>query len=210
LQTFETLVDPERAIPAASQEIHKISAEMLQGKPKIADILPHILELTGTHIIVGHGINFDISLIEQEAKRANIPTTIGSRLYLDTLRMARLYGQSPTNSLEQLRKHFNIKPEGAHRAMSDVLVNIEVFKHLAHPFRSSAHIIETLKTPIKMKIMPLGKHKGRPFGEIPLEYLLRSAKKSFDQDLAFSIRSEIRQRRQGGGFKQAANPFSAL
>ena len=49
--------------------------------------------------------------------------------FIDTLRMARLYGESPINSLERLRQHFNIAAEGAHRAMSDVIVNIEVFKY---------------------------------------------------------------------------------
>jgi len=210
LNSFEALVDPEREIPRESEEIHNISQEMIRGKPKIAEILPQVLDLIGRHILVGHGIGFDISLIAQEAKRANIPTTISSRPYLDTLRMARLYGQSPTNSLDQLRQHFNIKSEGAHRAMTDVIVNIEVFKHLSKKFKSSSEIIRILQNPIKMKVMPLGKHKGRAFGEIPLEYLLWASKKNFDQDLLFSIRAEIRHRRQGGGFEQAANPFHNL
>ena len=58
--------------------------------------------------------------------------------------------------------------------------------------------------------MPLGKHKGRPFSEIPIEYLLWAANKDFDQDLMFSIRSELKKRKSGSLFKQAANPFSQL
>jgi DNA polymerase-3 subunit epsilon len=210
LQSFETLVDPEREIPQTSQDIHNISQEMILGKPKIREVLPKILEMISTLTIVGHGINFDIALIANEAKRAQIPTTILSQPYIDTLRLARLYGESPVNSLERLRQHFNIESEGAHRAMSDVIVNIEVFKYLSKNYQTSDQIQKILQKPIKFKIMPLGKHKGRRFDEIPLEYLLWAERKDFDQDLMFSIRSEIKNRRKGGGFDQSANPFTVL
>jgi len=210
LQKFESLIDPERDIPESSQEIHKISQEMIQDKPKIKEILPDVLKMIEGHILVGHGIGFDIALIAAEAKRNQIPTTIHQLHYIDTLRLARLYGESPINSLQRLREHFNIEPEGAHRAMSDVIVNIEVFKQLAKPYRSSAEILKILQKPIKLKQMPLGKHKGRKFDEIPVEYLLWAEKKDFDQDLLFSIRSELRNRKRGGGFEQSSSPFAGL
>ena len=210
LQTYESLINPECPIPETSQEIHKISAEMIEGKPKIKEVLPQVLQMINGHIIVGHGIGFDITLIAAEAKRNQIPTTIQQQRYLDTLRMARLYGESPVNSLQRLREHFNIEPEGAHRAMSDVIVNIEVFKQLAKPYHTTEQLFQILQKPIKLKAMPLGKHKGRRFDEIPLEYLLWAEKKDFDQDLLFSIRSELRNRKRGGGFEQSASPFSNL
>ena len=210
IQEFETLIDPECPIPETSQEIHKISSEMLQGKPKILEVLPNFLKMIEGHILVGHGITFDIALIAAEAKRHQIPTQIEKQPYLDTLRMARLYGESPVNSLQQLRKHFNILPEGAHRAMSDVIVNIEVFKQLAKPYQTIEELFRILQKPIRLKTMPLGKHKGRRFEEIPLEYLQWAEKKDFDQDLLYSLRSEIRNRKKGGGFEQSSSPFSNL
>lgn len=210
LQSFESLINPECEIPQVSQDIHKISLEMLQGKPKIAEVLPQILKIINGHILVGHGIGFDIALLAAEAKRHQIPCQIETLRFIDTLRMARLYGESPVNSLEQLRKHFNIQPEGAHRAMNDVLVNIEVFKYLSKSYQTTEQLLETLKKPIKLKAMPLGKHKGRKFDEIPIEYLLWAERKDFDQDLLFSIRSELRNRKKGGSFEQSGNPFADL
>ncbi len=210
LQQFETLVDPECDIPEASQDIHKISKEMLQGKPKIAEVLLQVLKMIEGHVIVGHGINFDIALIAAEAKRAGLPNHIREQAHIDTLRMARLYGESPVNSLQRLREHFNIEPTGAHRAMSDVITNIEVFKYLSKPYKTTEQILQVLQKPIKMRAMPLGKHKGRKFDEIPVEYLQWAEKKDFDQDLLFSIRSELKNRRRGGGFEQSSNPFSNL
>jgi len=210
LQKFESLIDPECDIPETSQEIHKITKEMIEGKPKIGQVLPDLLKMIEGHILIGHGIMFDMTLIAAEARRNQIPTKIQQSPYFDTLRMARLYGESPVNSLQRLREHFNIEPEGAHRAMSDVIVNIEVFKQLAKPYKTTADLFKILQKPIKLKTMPLGKHKGRKFDEIPIEYLLWAEKKDFDQDLLFSIRSELRNRKKGGGFEQSASPFSSL
>ncbi len=206
----ESLIDPECEIPETSIAIHHITQEMVQGKPKIHEFLPKILEFVGNHILVGHGVKFDMDIIAAAAARANIPCKIQHNLYIDTLRLARYYGESPINSLEQLRKHFNIEEEGAHRALNDAMVNMDVFKFLAKPYKSVEHIFEVLSRPVAMKIMPLGKHKGRPISEVPLQFLLWAANKDFDQDLLFSIRSEIKRRKKGDTFQQSGNPFSNL
>ena len=210
LYQFETLVDPECPIPDASKEIHNISQEMVQGKPKIKEILPQILELVDGRILVGHGISFDIALINAEAKRNQVPSKIEELKFIDTLRLARLYGESPINSLERLRQHFNIEEQGAHRAMSDVLVNIDVFKFLVKPYKTLEELFKILDKPIKLKAMPLGKHKGRRFEEIPTEYLAWAERKDFDQDLLFSIRSELKNRKRGKNFEQSFSPFADL
>lgn len=208
--TFESLIDPECPIPDSSIAIHHITQDMVTGKPKIKDVLPELLKIFRDHVIIGHGVLFDMQIIANAAKRHGIPCTIMNNPFLDTLRMARLYGESPVNSLEQLRKHFNIQAEGAHRAMNDVVVNVEVFKQLAKGYRSSRELFDALSRPILFKIMPLGKHKGRQMRDIPLDYLLWAARQEFDNDLLYSLRSEINRRKKGDLFSQAANPFASL
>ncbi|NGX37403.1 MAG: DNA polymerase III PolC-type [Chlamydiae bacterium] len=210
LDTYETLIDPKCPIPQETILIHHISDDMVSGKPEASSILPKVLKMIGNHIIVGHGIQMDIAFILQECKRACIPCNIHENAFLDTLRMARLYGESPVNSLERLRQHFNIAEEGAHRAMSDVIVNIEVFKYLSQKFKTTKELQKRLEKPILLKAMPLGKHKGRRFSDIPIEYLHWAAHKDFDQDLLYSIRSELKMRKKGQKFHQASNPFADL
>jgi len=210
LQQCESLIDPECEIPESSIAIHHITPQMVAGKPKIHEYLPELLEFIGNHILVGHGIKFDMDVIAASAARANIPCRIQHNRYIDTLRLARHYGESPINSLEQLRKHFNIEEEGAHRAMNDVIVNMDVFKFLTKPYKTVDQIFDVLARPVAMKIMPLGKHKGRLITEVPLQFLLWAANKDFDQDLLFSIRSEIKRRKKGNTFEQAGNPFGQL
>ncbi|MBS0621250.1 MAG: DUF3820 family protein [Verrucomicrobia bacterium] len=210
LETYETLIDPEMPIPEVSMAIHHITDEMVKGKPKIQDVLPKIFEFIGNRIIVGHGITNDLAFMTAAAKKHGIPSRLSFQPFVDTLRLARLYGESPTNSLETLRKHFNIPDEGAHRAMNDVIVNIEVFKFLAQRFKTTEQMMERLKSPILLKNMPLGKHKGRPFGEIPVEYLRWAVCQNFDQDLLFSLKTELKKRKKGAQFGQAASPFADL
>lgn len=210
LAEFESLIDPQVQIPAASIAIHHITQEMVTGKPTIDQVLTDVFALIGDHPIIGHGIKYDVEILAHHAERCNIPCTIRKNPSFDTLRLARLYGQSPSNSLETLRQHFNIAEEGAHRAMSDVVVNIQVFKKLSKDFRTLEQVTEALSRPIQMKNMPLGKHKGRPMKEIPIEYLRWAANQDFDDDLLYSLRSELNRRKKGNSFIQSANPFMNL
>ena len=210
IESFETLIDPECLISETSQAIHHISQEMVQGKPKILETLPKVVKLLGKHIVIGHGVKLDLQFLAESAKRSQFPFSLDSFVIIDTLRLARLYGESPTNSLEKLREHFNIESEGAHRAMSDVTVNISVFKYLSQSFKTTEQLLERLKRPVLLKTMPLGKYKGRPFNEIPTEYLSWAAHADFDQDLLFSLRTELQKRKKGDRFQDATNPFSQL
>jgi DNA polymerase-3 subunit epsilon len=210
VNSFSSLVNPCCEIPQESIEIHKITQELVKGAPKIETLLPQVIELIGTNIIVGHGVLYDVNLIVQACKRAHLGTRITHNLTLDTLRLARHYGESPTNSLERLCQHFHIPCDETHRALADVMMNIEVFKHLVARYQTLEQLEKILSKPIFLKEMPLGKHKGRLMSEVPIKYLHWAADKDFDQDLLFTIRSEINRRKQGGQFKQAANPFSIL
>lgn len=211
LDQYESLVNPQCEIPESSIAFHHITQDMVANKPTIREILPSLLDFIGeAPLIIGHGVQFDIQLVINAAVREKIPHRLRLENYLDTLRMARLYGESPVNSLEQLRKHFNIPYEGSHRALSDVIVNMEVFKHLLRGFRTTEEIFKALSKPIMFKVMPLGKHKGRLLKDIPLDYLLWAARQEFDNDLLYSLRSEINRRKKGDLFSQASNPFAGL
>lgn len=210
IDSFETLVNPGCPISLASQAIHHISDEMVLDAPSIEDVLPAVLQFVEGHIIVGHGIGFDMNVLETAAQKKGIASSLRSNKLIDTLRLARLYGESPVNSLESLRQHFNIEWQEAHRAMADVQVNIEIFKKLAHRFKTVGQLFDALSKPIQMKIMPLGKYKGREFKDLPLDYLRWAIRMDFDDDLLFSLKSELNRRKKGDGFEAITNPFSSL
>lgn len=210
LDRFHSLINPEIPIPHDSQKIHHISDEMVSDKPSIATILPSFCQFLGDYPIVGHGISFDISILQTAIQKSHLSISLEKKVVIDTLRLARLYGESPSNSLDVLRQHFNIPFEGSHRAMNDVIINIQVFKQLTKKFKTVSELLQCLKKPILMKMMPLGKYKGRLFKEIPLDYLLWAKRQKFDQDLRYSIQTEIHKRRSTENFYKATNPFHDL
>ena len=210
LDQFDTLIDPGVPIPPSSTAIHHIVDAMVAGKPKIEEVLPRIRAFAGTSTVIGHGIPFDLGILHHESERAQQESLWKTLPFIDTLRLARLYGESAENSLDKLRQHFNIQNEGAHRALSDVVVNMQVFRKLIQRFQTIQEIHKALGRPIQMRRMPLGKHKGRPFQELPLPYLQWAAHQNFDEDLLFSLRSELNRRRASPTFHQQGNPFQGL
>ena len=210
IEEFQTLVNPKCEIPHDSFKIHKISKEMVKESPTIDVVLPRIFAVVGSYPIIGHGIGFDVEILVNEAKRHNITTTLDKNTLVDTLRLGRLYGESPTNSLDMLRSHFNIPEEGAHRAMNDVMVNIKVFRHLVQKYKTYSQVLDALSRPILMKAFPLGKYKGRLFKDLPLDYLYWCLRQDFDMDLMYSVNHELKKRKKGNLFSQVANPFQSL
>ncbi len=210
LEEYETLVDPCRLIPPESMAVHHITDEMVKGKPKIEHVLPKVFEMLGSYPIMGHNIAFDLNLIMSSARKRNIPCPINLQNSIDTVRLARLHGESASNKLEDLRKHFNIPDEGAHRAMNDVIVNIKVFKYLAKNFKSKDEIMKRLREPILMRMMPLGKYKGKLFKELPIDYLHWASHQDFDKDLLYSLQDEKKKRQKKKPFLDSCNPFADL
>lgn len=210
LDTFESLVDPQCEISQESLNIHGINQTMLEGKPLIKTILPLLLQFVGKLPIIGHSIGFDMEMLKQAAMVEGTSFPLERNYTIDTLRLARLYGDSPNNSLQQLAKHFNITNDLAHRALADVEMNCAVFKCLTTKFKTLKQLKEILSKPIKIKYMPLGKYKGRLFSDIPVNYLRWAASMDFDKDFLFSIRSELKKRKLSTPFSQAANPFLNL
>jgi len=85
-----------------------------------------------------------------------------------------------------------------------------VFKYLTKAYRTTEQIFDVLSRPVQIKTVPFGKYKGRSMKDVPIEFLMWAANKDFDQDFLFSVRSEIKRRKKGNLFTQAANPFGNL
>jgi DNA polymerase III subunit epsilon len=210
LDSYTTLVNPGQPISPESQAIHKITDEMVADAPPMTEVLTPLLAFLKEGVIIGHNIPFDLAMIDNAAKRLGRETTLLARPQMDTLRLARLYGESPVNSLEGLRRHFHISPEAAHRALDDAKVNALVFNRLVERFKTTEDVFKALSKPIRMRHMPLGKHKGRSFSEVPVNYLRWASHQNFDRDLLYSIKYELKRRQSGTHFGATTNPFQNL
>ena len=83
---YETLVNPGRPIPAVSTRIHGITDEMVKAAPRLGDVLDEIEALFGVHAVVGHGVAFDLAILERARQAHHRPPLANTALC--TMRLA--------------------------------------------------------------------------------------------------------------------------
>ncbi len=65
---MKTLIDPVQTIPDLTIKIHGITNDMVQGKPKIKEVLPAFLNSSKSHYYWA-GIKFDIEMLSKAAEK---------------------------------------------------------------------------------------------------------------------------------------------
>ena len=75
LDRFQTFVDPERPLDRRIVELTGITDEMLQGAPKIEEVLPKFLKFVGDRVLVAHNSDFDTGFIRAECQRQGLEYT---------------------------------------------------------------------------------------------------------------------------------------
>ncbi|MEM9920330.1 MAG: exonuclease domain-containing protein [Bacteroidota bacterium] len=124
LETYESLINPERAIPANISRITGITDEMVAESPKFYEVAKKIVTMTEGAIFVAHNVRFDYNFIREEFKRLGYTYT---RRQLDTVRLSRTsFPGLRSYSLGNLIKHFGIKVDRRHRALDDAIATTDI------------------------------------------------------------------------------------
>lgn len=128
VDTFSSLVNPERSIPWNITQLTGITDEMVAHAPKFFEIARQIVELTEDAIFVAHNVSFDFSFIREEFARLGYTY---SRKQLCTVRLSRkVFPGLPSYSLSNLKRHFGINAEKSHRALDDTLATVQLFERI--------------------------------------------------------------------------------
>lgn len=119
IDTFESLINPQREIPPEVIEIHGISNDMVKNAPTAETVLNQFIDFCGNvSILIAHNAPFDISFVGGELKRNDL--VFGDNLIMDTVDIfKRFYPGLYSYSLLNLVKHFKISQSQEHRALSD-------------------------------------------------------------------------------------------
>jgi DNA polymerase III subunit epsilon len=123
---YVTLVNPRRPIPAASTDIHGITDSMVADAPPVEDVIPRLVAACGSRTIVGHGIDFDLSVLARDARAQGLARLTAPAL--DTQRLAA--GLHPAWSdldLEQIAARLGVTVVGRHTAEGDALMAGRIF-----------------------------------------------------------------------------------
>jgi DNA polymerase-3 subunit epsilon len=133
VDTFNELMDPGFAIPTFITSLTGISTAMIRGKPRPQAVMPALRTFLGEHPCVAHNASFDRRFFEHEMALAGVAH---QRTFLCSLMLARrLFQDLPDHKLATLVQRLGLQvPTGlrAHRALADVLMTCELWKHLLH------------------------------------------------------------------------------
>jgi DNA polymerase-3 subunit epsilon len=122
---FHFYINPEREIDQGAQEVHGISLEFLQDKPRFADIADDLITFIADTELIAHNAPFDVSFLNSEFGLLGMKTVeeITSKV-TDTLKIAKEMRPGQRNNLDALCKHFGI--DNSKRTLHGALLDAEL------------------------------------------------------------------------------------
>lgn len=127
-ERFTTLVRPDSYIPFFITELTGITNEMVEDAPSFAAVADAIEAFTENRILIAHNAHFDYTFLKQAFQQVG---KIFQRKTLCTLRLSRkIVPGLRSYALGNLCNTLSITQRPVHRAESDAVAALEVFKYL--------------------------------------------------------------------------------
>jgi DNA polymerase-3 subunit epsilon len=105
---FHRFMNPERPVDPAATQVHGLTAEDLQDKPRFADIADEFLEFVEGAELLIHNAPFDVAFLDAELARAGKPRLEAVCTVSCTLVMARDMHPGKKNSLNALCERYAV------------------------------------------------------------------------------------------------------
>jgi len=138
IYSFSTLINPQKYIPFEATKVNKITNEMVKNSPTFSQVAAKIIVALNDSVIVGHNVNFDKGFIEKEFLRCGLK--LPNLYFIDTLEIARKFGNFQNNKLGNIARQLEISHENWHRALSDVEMTSKIFEHFMIIFKKDGVI----------------------------------------------------------------------
>lgn len=122
---FHVYINPDREIDAGAQEVHGISLEFLQDKPRFADIAGDLIAFIADAELIAHNAPFDVGFLNYEFGLIGERTIEEITAQItDTLKIAKEMRPGQRNNLDALCKHFGI--DNSKRTLHGALLDAEL------------------------------------------------------------------------------------
>jgi len=129
IDTFHSLVNPQRDIPQEAYRVHGISNEMVNDAVPFENLVQHLLEFLEGCVLFAYNIEFDAGFLEYQMKKTGY--SLKQFPAIDILAMARKTVRLEKYNLGAVAASFNIPYPNAHRALDDAMMASKVFFKLA-------------------------------------------------------------------------------
>jgi DNA polymerase-3 subunit epsilon len=127
---YHQYLNPEREIDAGAVEVHGITTDFLQDKPRFAEVAKEFLEFVADAELIIHNAPFDVGFLDHELGLAKLePITQYCPQITDTLKMAKSLHPGKRNSLDALCDRYQIDNSARtlHGALLDARLLAEVY-----------------------------------------------------------------------------------
>ncbi len=124
LDTYVTLIDPGREIPAYVTSLTGIRQEDVIGAPKIQEAIRAVERFVGEAPVLGHNISFDLGFLRRQDilhRNAEVDTYELASVMLPT---------APRYNLNSLARQMGIALDDAHRALADATATARLYWEL--------------------------------------------------------------------------------
>jgi len=128
--SFHFYLNPDREIDPAAQEVHGITLDFLQDKPRFTEIASDFIKFIKDATLIIHNALFDVGFINMEfglIEKPPIEEAVAN--IIDTLKMAKDMRPGQRNSLDALCRFYNIdnSQRSLHGALLDAQLLAEVY-----------------------------------------------------------------------------------
>ena len=124
---FQTLVNPESAIPPFISILTGITDRMVRNAPRFFEVAEEFLDFIGDSVLVAHNAHFDMRFLNYEIGMIYKNYRVGNP-HLCTVQLSRrLLPQMPNHRLHTIADFYSIKIENRHRAGDDAFATAKIF-----------------------------------------------------------------------------------
>ena len=133
---YHSLVSFDGELPEAITNLTGITDADLVGQPTMETVIFELVEFIGDSTIAAHNLAFDLGFLEEMIIRMDDPSlahhiNFKNPAHIDSLLLARiLLPRLRAHNLEFLIETFGIKTDTQHRALEDVMAEIQVLDKL--------------------------------------------------------------------------------
>ncbi|MBQ7359714.1 MAG: PolC-type DNA polymerase III [Lachnospiraceae bacterium] len=121
---FSTFINPCVPIPYEIEKLTGITDDMVLDAPQVAEIFPEFIEFCQGCVLVAHNAGFDMSFLNENAKRLDIPVDFTS---IDTVGVSQMLLDQNKHTLDAIAKTLGISLENHHRAVDDAECTALIF-----------------------------------------------------------------------------------
>jgi DNA polymerase III subunit epsilon len=123
-KTFQSYLNPERAIDSGAQAVHGISLDFLSDKPRFATVAENFRAFVADSEIIIHNAAFDMGFLERELALISAQPLSQTNAILDSLLLARSMHAGQKNSLDALCRRYDVS--NAHRQFHGALLDAQL------------------------------------------------------------------------------------